>query len=240
VDYLLSYSLEAVLRHLAIHSDMAARLQQQILLFAEVRNRSWSLLLMGPDRVGLLAKFCGVLALHNLSVLSAQIFTWPDGTVVDTLEVVPATSRSFEEQDWEQVERDLNLAVNYRLDVGYQLHERSQPQSQRSQRQVQQLQCKVVIDNDTSQHFTIIEVYGGDNRSALYQLTQTLADFGLAIHRARIATEVEQLIDIFYVRTQSGTKLTDAAIQEKISMTLMRIIGGEETETEIADASPQP
>ncbi|MDD2465728.1 MAG: [protein-PII] uridylyltransferase [Desulfobulbus sp.] len=238
-DYLLSYSLEAVLRHLAIHSEMATRLKQQVKLFAEPGTRSWSLLIMGPDKVGLLAKFCGVLALHNLSVLSAQIFTWPDGTVVDTLEVIPATSRSFEEQEWEQVERDLNLAINYRLDVGYQLHERTQPQSYSSPRQVQQLECKVIIDNDTSQQYTIIEVYGGDNRSALYQLTQTLADFGLAIHRARIATAVEQLIDIFYVSTQSGEKLTDEATQAKISMTLMRIIGAEEAELEAAGLSPQ-
>ena len=237
-DYLLSYSLESVLRHLAIHSDMGGRLKQQVKLFAEPGTRSWTLLIMGPDKVGLLAKFCGVLALHNLSVLSAQIFTWPDGTVVDTLEVIPATARSFEEQEWEKVERDLNLAINYRLDVGYQLHERTHPQSCRTPRQVQQLECKVIIDNETSQQYTIIEVYGGDNRSALYQLTQTLADFGLAIHRARIATEVEQLIDIFYVSTQSGGKLTDEATKDKVSMTLMRIIGAEEAQLEAAGLSP--
>ena len=91
-DYLLSYSLDAVQRHLAIHSEMAVQLKQQVKLFAEPRTRSWSLLIMGPDKVGILAKFCGVLALHNLSVLSAQIFTWPDGTVVDTLDVEPSLS----------------------------------------------------------------------------------------------------------------------------------------------------
>lgn len=233
-DYLLSHSLETVLRHLAIHAEKSTRLNQQVLLFPEPGTRSWSLLIMGPDKVGLLAKFCGVLALHNLSVLSAQIFTWPDGTVVDTLEVVPAASCSFEEQDWQQVERDLNLAINYRLDIGYQLHERTLPQSSRTLRQVQQLEHKVVIENTTSQQYTIIEVYGGDNRGTLYQLTQTLADFGLAIHRAKIATEVEQLIDIFYVTTQSGDKLTNEETKEKISMTLMRIIGVEEAELESA------
>ncbi|MGD9946857.1 MAG: [protein-PII] uridylyltransferase [Desulfobulbus sp.] len=238
-DYLLSYSLDAVLRHLVTHSEMAAQLKQQVKLFAEPGTRSWSLLIMGPDKVGLLAKFCGVLALHNLSVLSAQIFTWPDGTVVDTLEVIPATALSFEEQEWEKVERDLNLAINYRLDVGYQLHERTQPQGYRNLRQVQQLECKIIIDNETSQQYTIVEVYGGDNRSALYQLTQTLADFGLAIHRARIATEVEQLIDFFYVTTQSGAKLTNEATKNKIIMTLMRIIGAEEAEIEAVGLSHQ-
>jgi [protein-PII] uridylyltransferase len=102
---------------------------------------------------------------------------------------------------------------------------------------VQQLECKVIIDNETSQQYSIVEVYGGDNRSALYQLTQTLADFGLTIHRARIATEVEQLIDIFYVTTQSGAKLLDKDTRDKISTTLMRIIGAEEAELETASPS---
>lgn len=233
-EYLLSFGLPAVLHHLRVHTDKAARLAQQVLLFPEPGGRSWSLLIMGPDRVGLLAKFCGVLALHHLTVLSAQIFTWPDGTVVDTLEVVPAIPRDFEEMDWQAVERDFNLAVNYRLDVGYQLHERSQVQQYGPSRPVQQLERKVIVDNQTSQPYTIIEVYGGDNRSALYQLTQTLADFGLSIHRARIATEVEQLIDIFYVKNRAGDKLTEPAAVEKVRMTLMRIIGAEEAEPETA------
>jgi len=196
-DYLMSFSLDAVLRHLRIHGEQAVRLQQQVLLFPEQRKRSWSLLIMGRDKVGLLAKFCGVLALHNLSVLSAQIFTWPDSTVVDVLEVVPAAARTFEELDWQAVERDLNLAINYRLDIGYQLYQKLQPQTYTPVRQVQQLERKVIIDNQTSQHYTLVDVYGGDSRGTLYQLTQTLADFGLTIHRAMIATEVEQLIDVF-------------------------------------------
>ncbi len=239
-DYLMSFSLEVVVQHLQIHREQASRLQQQILLFPEQRKRSWSLLIMGRDKVGLLAKFCGVLALHNLTVLSAQIFTWPDGTVVDVIEVVPSTSRTFEELNWQTVERDLNLAINYRLDVGYQLYQKLQSQGYRPVRQIQQLERKVIIDNQTSQHYTLVDVYGGDSRGTLYQLTQTLADFGLTIHRAMIATEVEQLIDIFYVKTTADGKLTDPAAVEKVRMTLMHIIGAEEAEPETAGPQPQP
>ncbi len=239
-DYLMSFSLEVVRLHLQIHREQAARLQQQVLLFPEPGERSWSLLIIGPDKVGLLAKFCGVLALYNLKVRSAQIFTWPDDTVVDVLEVVPAMARTFAEMDWLAMERDLNLAINYRLDVGYQLYQKMQPQTHNPARQVQQLERKVIIDNQTSQHYTLVEVYGGDSRDTLYQLTQTLADFGLTIHRARIATEVEQLIDIFYVRTQAGDKLTEPDALEKVHMTLMRIISAEEAEFETAGVPLHP
>ncbi len=227
-DYLMSFTPETVVRHLRVHRDQANRLQQQVLLFPEARQGYWSLLMMSRDRKGLLAKLCGVLALHNLSVLAAQIFTWPDQTVVDVLDIVPVTKSRFEEQDWQALEHDLNLAVNYRLDVGYQIHRKLHNRAGRSRRQVQQPNRKVLLDNDSSQRFTVIEVHGGDCFGALYQLTQTLSDFGLDIHRAKIATEIEQLIDIFYVSAGNGGKLIDPAKQEKVRRTLYTIIGGEE------------
>jgi [protein-PII] uridylyltransferase len=229
-DYLTSFTPEMVARHLRMHRDQSVLLQQKVLLFPEARHGSWSLLMLSRDRQGLLAKLCGVLALHKLSVLAAQIFTWPDGTVVDVLDVVPVANSGFDEQDWQALENDLNLAVNYRLDVGLQLHNKMQAVGHRVKRQVQQLEKKVIVDNETSRHSTVIEVYGGDRPGTLYQLTQTLSDFSLNIHRARIATEVEQLIDIFYVTMADGDKVEDVRLQEKIKQTLLHIIGDEEGE----------
>lgn len=229
-DYLTSFTPEMVARHLRLHRDRAGALQQKVLLFPEARQGYWSLLMLSKDRPGLLAKLCGVLALHNLSVLAAQIFTWPDGTVVDVLDVQPVVDAGFDEQDWQALENDLNQAVNYRLDVGLQLHGKKQGLGLGPRRKVQQLEQKVVLDNTASRRFTVIEVYGGDAPGALYQLTQTLSDFGFDIHRARIATEVEQLIDIFYVTMRDDGKLLDGQLQEKVRLTLLKIIGGEEAE----------
>ena len=226
-DYLLGFSPEEVVRHLGIHQEQAGRLRQQVLLFAEPGEHGWHLLIMGDDRPGLLAKFCGVLALHGLTVRSARIFTWPDGTVVDSLEVVPAALRDFDEMDWGRVERDLNLAINYRLDVGYRLQEKRQPRPWGPARPVQQAQLRVVLDNQTSGRFTIVEVHAGDSPEILYQLAQTLADFDLTIHQARIATEVEQLIDVFYVRTATGGQLTDPEAMAALQAALLRLIGEE-------------
>ena len=226
-DYLLGFSPEEVVRHLGIHQEQAGRLRQQVLLFAEPGEHGWHLLIMGDDRPGLLAKFCGVLALHSLTVRSARIFTWPDGTVVDSLEVVPAALRDFDEMDWGRVERDLNLAINYRLDVGYRLQEKRQPRPWGPARPVQQAQLRVVLDNQTSGRFTIVEVHAGDSPEILYQLAQTLADFDLTIHQARIATEVEQLIDVFYVRTATGGQLTDPEAMVALQAALLRLIGEE-------------
>ncbi len=227
-DYLMSFNPSTVAKHLQIHRDSAGILQQKVLLFPENRQGYWSLLVMSKDRPGLLAKLCGILALHNLRVLGAHIFTWPDKTVVDVLNIVPVSGIDFSEQDWEGLERDMNLAINYRLDVGCQLQKKVFAVESRLKRQVQQLQQEVIIDNTTSQRFTVIEVYSGDAPGTLYHLAQTIADFGLDIHRARIATEVEQLIDIFYVSFRDGSKLKDQSLIDKVRESLLNSIAKEE------------
>ncbi len=227
-DYLMDFTPESVAYHLQLHREQGDRLRQQVLLFPETQGHSWSVLIMTKDRPGLLAKVCGVLALHNLSVLSAQIFTWPDNTAVDVLGVTPvALSWEFEEQDWQGLERDLNLAVNYRFDVANKLYHKMQLVGHRKSRLVQQLECKVIVDNEGSRDYTIIEVYMAHTHGALYHLTQALTDFDLDIRRARIATEVEQLIDVFYVTTRAGDKVTDQVVIEKIRTILLHIIGEE-------------
>ncbi|WP_417912890.1 [protein-PII] uridylyltransferase [Candidatus Electronema sp. TJ] len=222
-DYLTSFSPEEVARHLRLHRDQAALLQQKVLLFPEEQPGSWPLLILCGDRHGLLAKICGILSLHNLSVLAAKIFTWPDGTVVDVLHVKPTAAVDFAEQNWQLVEDDLNRAVNYRLDVGLQLHSKLESLSRKPA--IQRLRTEVIIDNSTSDQYTVIEVYGGDHLGALYQLTQTLSDFRLSIHRARIATEVEQLIDVFYVTGEDRRKIEDAALLAEIRHALLHILG---------------
>lgn len=233
-DYLLAFTPEQVSRHLQTHQKYFNRLQQQVLLFSSNEGPSWSLLVMGRDRAGLLTKLFGVLALHNLSVLAAHIFTWPDNTVVDVLEVTSSVGNDFEEHDWPAVERDFNLAINYRLDLGARLQNKKQPFGMGRPGNVQQLEHKVVIDNDTSQNFTIIEVYGSDTPLALYLLTQILSDFKLTIGRARIATEIEQLIDIFYVTTEDGSKLLDPLVLGKVRAALHDCVGVDEEEVSSA------
>lgn len=227
-DYLLSFTPDIVAWHLSIHREKADMLQQKVLLFPEERQGCWSLLVMSRDRPGLLAKLCGVLALHNLRVLGAHICTWPDRTVVDVLNVVPSAGIEFTDQDWPGLEDDINLAINYRLDVGRQLLHKVSSAGYRPRRLVQQPQQEVIIDNSASRRFTVIEVYAADRPGTLYYLAQTLADFGLDIHRARIATEVEQLIDIFYVSFRDGRKLDDPARMDKVREALRHVIQKEE------------
>ncbi len=214
-DYLLSFTPEAVVAHLRTHQENYSALQQKALIFPQQLQAQWSLLVMCRDRSGLLAKICGVLSLHNLSVLNAQIFTWKDGSVVDVLDVRPEDGVQYEEKDWQAVNNDLNLALNYRLGLGHRLYEKLSSGMTRRKRPAGVSKTRVVVDNEASGHYTIVEIYSSDSPGQLYRITQTLADFGINIYRAYIATEVEQLIDVFYVLDNQQKRVTDPAfIQE--------------------------
>ena len=208
-DYLLSFTPEAVVAHVRIHRDNFQVLQQKALILPQKLQSQWSLLIMCRDRSGLLAKICGVLSLHNLSVLNAQIFTWKDGSAVDVLDVRPEDGVQSEEKDWQAVNDDLNLALNHRLGLGHRLYKKLSSGLKKRKRPAGMCETRVMVDNEASDQYTIIEIYSADSPGQLYRITQTLADFGINIYRAYIATEVEQLIDVFYVLDSQEQKVTD-------------------------------
>ena len=215
-DYLLSFTPEAVADHVLAHRDNFKVLQQKALIFPRDLQTQWSLLIMCSDQRGLLAKICGVLSLHNLSVLNAQIFTWKNGSAVDILDVRPELGVSFEEKDWQALNDDLNLALNHRLGLGHRLYKKLSSGHPRRRRPAGISGTQVVVDNKASDLYTVVEVYSSDSPGQLYRITQTLADFGMNIYRAYIATEVEQLIDVFYVLDNEGQKVVDPPFIEEL------------------------
>jgi [protein-PII] uridylyltransferase len=67
------------------------------------------------------------------------------------------------------------------------------------------------IDNGVSRDFTVAEIITEDRPGVLYAITRTLAAEGLDIHRSKIATEANRVIDVFYVRDKAtGAKIIDS------------------------------
>ncbi len=79
----------------------------------------------------------------------------------------------------------------------------------------------MVIDNKSSDAYSVVEVYSADLPGQLYRITQMLADFGMNIHKAYIATEVSQLIDVFYLLDAQGEKLIDEEFQQEVTEGLL-------------------
>jgi [protein-PII] uridylyltransferase len=220
-EYMLSFTPETVAHHLACRARLEGRFA---LMETEQHNGHWSLLIMARDRTGLLSRICGTLALHNLNVLHAQIFTWADGTAVDVLEVQPLVESSFEDQDWQALDSDLNLALGNQLGLDHRLVAKRFPLLATRKMGLRPA-SRVVLDNQISASFTVIEVYADDRPMLLYDVTKTLADFNLDIAWAKIGTKMDQLVDVFYVRNAAGEKIEDAGLRKEISNALLHAAG---------------
>jgi [protein-PII] uridylyltransferase len=217
-DYLLSFPPEVLVEHIT----QAKKLEkQEVLFFHEKRRESWSILVITEDRHGLLARIFGVLALHNLTVLAAKIFTWADGTAVDTIEVASAISESYDGQDWEAIKDEMSLAIQQRLGLEYRLSRKLAPLRSKPQGVQQRLDAKVTIDNQVSELYSVIEVFSEDRFGILYDITKTLSDFGISIYRARIGSKADQVVDVFYVLDYDGKKIKNPDFKKELQQGLL-------------------
>ena len=223
-DYLLSFPPEVIVEHITNAKKLDT---QDVLIFHEQSTESWSLLVMAKDRPGLLARIFGVLALHNLNVLAAKIFTWADGTAVDTIEVSSAISEVYEWQDWTAMENELHLAIKQRLGLEHRLNQKLAPLRSKPLGTQKRLAAKVTIDNQASELYSVIEVFSEDRIGILYDITKTLSDFGISIYRARIGTKADQIVDVFYVLDNDGKKIEDPAFKDELQQGLLYAVKNE-------------
>lgn len=68
---------------------------------------------------------------------------------------------------------------------------------------------RVEVDNDTSEHYTILEVFALDRQGLLYVIARTIFELGLSVALAKIATSVDQVLDVFYVTDENNAKIRD-------------------------------
>jgi [protein-PII] uridylyltransferase len=66
---------------------------------------------------------------------------------------------------------------------------------------------EIAIENRSSDKFTIIEVIAQDRPGVLFTLSHTLHQLGLSIVFAKVNTEGNRVIDIFYVTELNETKI---------------------------------
>ena len=175
------------------------------------------------DRHGLFSKIAGVFTLNNLDILDAQIYTWQNNIALDIFTVKPPPDQIFEEERWQRAEKNLKDALSNKLDLAAALrqHVSTYPVSKRG---IQDKACRVVIDNKSSSFFTIIEVFAYDFPGLLFDITDVLFKSHLDVWVAKIATHVDQVVDVFYVRDYEGQKIDSPAQVAELKAAIEEIL----------------
>jgi [protein-PII] uridylyltransferase len=83
----------------------------------------------------------------------------------------------------------------------------------------------VLIDNAASEGATVIEVRAHDALGLLYRVTSSMAELDLDIRSARVQTLGDHVVDAFYVRDSSGSKLVDPKHLDEVERALLHALG---------------
>jgi [protein-PII] uridylyltransferase len=158
------------------------------------------------DAPGLLARLAGTLTGHGLDILSVDAFTRSDGVILDTFKVCEAGGQPVRTERWPKIEADLVAAVEGRHDVDAAVVRARERMGRRPRRRPPAIPA-VTFDAGASLRSTVVEVRADDEPGLVYKIARTLAQLGLNISLAKIATEKSQALDVFYVTDADGQVL---------------------------------
>lgn len=221
VRYLAGTAKDRIIAHLsAIRSLNPERPKVESTYNRKLKVCEYSLIAFDSVASGIFMKMTGVLAARGLRVLDAQIVTRPDGIVVDTFYVKdPDFSGEPTPARLEKVGKAIVSVLKGDLSIEAFL-ERNQRVSFRSRMPIRQHRTEVKIDNETSDHFTVIDVFADDKQGLLHEIAKTLYELELSVHSARIGTRLDQVVDVFHVTERNGNKVEDVRTCESIQMKL--------------------
>ncbi|SUZ89160.1 uncharacterized protein METZ01_LOCUS42014 [marine metagenome] len=144
-------------------------------------------------------KLVGALTAKSLNILGAHIYLKKDGYVIVSVQVEEsdiATGGNFE--IWKEIK--FNLAKLFSKETNLKKMMRSRTRYAGEQKGLDKaIVPRVQVEKETTDTFTTIRVEARDHMGMLYKIASVFADFGILIHRAKISTQGDRGIDVFYV-----------------------------------------
>ncbi len=164
------------------------------------------------DTHGLFARLAGAMAISGATIVDAKIFTLANGMALDTFWIQDLEGKPFDgPQRLARLAARVELALSNRLDIQRELDTQRGTWPKRDR--IFTVQPRVLMDNNASDTFTVIEVNGRDRPGFLHVVTRALTRLNLQIATAHITTYGERAVDVFYVKDLFGLKIVN---QEKL------------------------
>ncbi|KUO17916.1 [protein-PII] uridylyltransferase [Streptomyces dysideae] len=182
------------------------------------------LLIAVPDQSGVLPAVAGVLAMHRLTVRTAELraLDLPDGVEGSVLLLnwrVAAEYGSLPQAA--RLRADLVRALDGSLDIAARLAERDAAYPRR--RGVVAPPPRVTVHPAASRLATVIEVRAQDAPGLLFRIGRALEDAGVRMRSAHVSTLGANAVDAFYVTGPEGAPLPSeeaASVARKLEETL--------------------
>lgn len=189
------------------------------------------LTVFAPNHPRLLALFAGACAANGANILGAHITTTRDGFALDTF----LLAREFaDDEDEIRRAKRIEATIDRLLRGEARLKQLLEKRTLGTTRlEAFTVMPEVIINNQLSERFTVIEVTGRDRTGLLYDLTSMISDLSLDIASAHITTFGEKAVDVFYVTDLTGKKIDSESRQKIIGERLTAVLSG----STLSDAS---
>jgi [protein-PII] uridylyltransferase len=178
--------------------------------------------ILAPNHPRLLSMFAGCCAAAGANIIGAQISTTRTGLALDTFSLQRAFADGQDEnRRVAQIRRTIERVLHGEIRLAETLENKRS-----SERRIDAftVEPEIVISNDLSDRFTLIEVAGLDRAGLLYELTTEISDLQLDINSAHIMTFGEKAVDVFYVTDLTAKKIVDLKRQDAIRDRLAAIL----------------
>ncbi len=180
------------------------------------------LLVCAPGAPGRFSNIVGTLTANGINILSAQLYSRADGVMIRTFQVSDGRGAALDnEMTWQRFRQDLRAVMLGQLKVQELIRTRRRDLLTKPAPRSHEVQTRVEFDNVVSDRFTVIDVRAQDRLGLLYLIASTLSGLDVDISLAKIATEVDQAVDVFYVSEKDGGKVREAERLDAIREGLM-------------------
>jgi len=173
--------------------------------------------------IGIFAKATRALAACGLSILKAEIATLNNGWIWDVFLV---------EDNDAQAKHDEHITRTGDKVTQILLGDRPLPPARRvwsltSEREAEKTKLQpaaVTFDNDTTDRYTILQLFAYDRPGLLARVAGVLAQLKVVLHFAKIDTHLDQAVDVFYVSELDDSKIVDDHRLNQIREELLKAV----------------
>ncbi|MFJ6699216.1 [protein-PII] uridylyltransferase [Streptomyces sp. NPDC091272] len=170
-----------------------------------------------PDQPGVLPAVAGVLAMHRLTVRTAEVRSVEpplEGAAPVLLLDWRVAAAYGELPEASRLRADLVRALDGSLDLASRLAEREKAYAARSRRRAPAPPPRVTVAPTASRHATVLEVRAQDAPGLLHRIGRALDATGVRVRSAHVSTLGASAVDAFYVTGAKGDPLgADEAAQ---------------------------
>ncbi len=221
-----------------LHSVPVHKMAQHFLMRRELNDQEhvvWTthdpegmnyteLTVVARDVPGLLCVLCGALSSRKINILSVQVYSTKDGYAIDSFQVTDLRGNRLPQgMRLDRLRQEVNKVLSGQAKAA-ELFPHTPPKDRPSSEVEVVKPPQILIDNDTSPAYTIVEVKTYDRPGLLYDITSICADMGFNIHLALITTEAYRVVDVFYLTDTDNNKLTEQRTLKKLTDALMQVI----------------